>query len=164
MTIINLPKAIGDIQEAQLLPEDYYVMKITQEPTIEPNAEMKKQEAGESFNEDKAGHNLVLRLRVEHDDPMINGRQFTKWLSLPKEGDESRVIESTGQTIQDFKLEQLSKWYEALSGQVADPSMESLSFEVGQRCAVHVETGEDFRTHEAVSQINFNKDPKPVLG
>ena len=163
MAIIQLPKAIGDIQEAQLMAEDYYTMRITQEPTIEPNRELKNKEEGKPCDESKCGHNLILKLRVEHEDPMLNGRFFTKYLPLPKEGDESNIIPSTGQSVLDSKLETLRKYYEAFSGQLADDNMDQLSFEAGQRAALYVSTGSNFRTGEAESQLDFNKEPKPIL-
>lgn len=163
MAIIQLPKQVGDIQEAQLLKEDYYTMRIVDEPEIKPNAQLRAKEEGKPYSEEKCGHNLVLKLRIEHEDPMIHGRMFTKWLPLPGENDADRIVPSTGQSVLDSKLETLRKYAEAFSGQVIDESSDQLSFETGQRAALFVSTGENFQSGEPESQLDFNKEPRPVL-
>lgn len=163
MAIIQLPKAVGDIQEARLLDEDYYTMRIVEEPEVKPNANLRNKEEGKNYDEEKCGYNLVLKLRIEHEDPMINGRFFTKWLSLPGDNDAGKIIPSTGQSVLDSKLENLKKYAEAFSGQVVAEDADSLSFEVGQRAALFVSTGANFQTGEPESQLDFNKEPRPVL-
>ena len=163
MAIIQLPKAVGEIQEATLMSEDYYTFRIVDEPEILPNANLRAQEAGEPYNAEKAGHNLVLNVRVEHEDPMVNGRMFTKYLPMPKDGDENRIVPTTGQTMLDWKLEKLKQHSEAFAGRVIADDEDSLSFEVGSRAALYISTGSNFKTGEPESQLDFNKEPRPVL-
>ena len=99
----TLTKSVSDVQEAPLLREDWYVMRIVEEPTMESNGALKEYMKGRGLSEpktasqedvtrflamameddkaaEKIGLNLVLKLRVQSDDPASNGRLFRKYL------------------------------------------------------------------------------------
>jgi hypothetical protein len=162
MTVLNLPKTFGEVQEASLLNEDWYLMRVVEEPKVEPNAQNRAQAKGEPHDPEKVGHNFVIKLKIEADDPMINGRPFTKYLSLPNDHDSSRFHPLTGQDMVDWKLEQIRKWGEAFAGQpIADDSAE-ISVAEGDRAYIFVSTAPDFRSGEDRNELDMNKDPKPV--
>lgn len=110
MAIFSLDKNFEDVQEAQLLPEDWYVMEILEEPQQAPNKAMK--EGGPQA--DKAGYNIVLRLRTVSEVPEYSGRVLTVWLSLPNDSDKGEYIQ--GQSKEDWKLERIAKVAAAFKG------------------------------------------------
>lgn len=114
MAQFNLPKSVDDVTAPMLLEEGPYEMVLVQDPQIKPNA--KKKAGGPEA--DGAGDNFVLFLRVVSDDPLENGRAFTKYLPLPKPGDESECDAFTGQLIVDKKIEQIAAWVSAFGGEI----------------------------------------------
>ena len=73
MTVFTLPKDVDSIEEAVLLPEDFYNCVIIKEPVLKPN---KKMENGLS-EEEGAGYNLLVSIKTESEDPEFAGRWFT---------------------------------------------------------------------------------------
>jgi hypothetical protein len=162
MTVLNLPKTLGEVQEARLLDEDWYLMRVVEEPKIEPNAHNRAQMKGEQYDPEKVGHNFILKLKIESEEPMINGRAFTKYLSLPNEHDDSRSHALTGQSMTDWKLEQIKKYAEAFSGNLLDDSTDEIVINEGDRAYIYVSTAPDNRTGDDRNELDMNKDPKPV--
>ncbi len=153
----KLPKNIDDISDGELLPEDYYVMRIMKEPVVAENAKARE---GLS-EEDGAGKNVVLSLRVQSDKPEFNGRGFTKYLGIPNKADKNRFNSFTGQSYEDMKMQSLANWSSAFSG--AEASGKGVSFEAGQEAWVYVAIGKDFRDADKDANVlDFNAQPKPL--
>ena len=152
MTTFEMPKEVDAIQEATLLEADWHMVRLTQEPTLEDNA---KKKAGNS-EEDGAGQNIVLRFRVVDDDPTINGRQLTKWLGWPNEGDKERFT-NKGQPMIDAKMETIVTWATVLGGTVEGSN---ISINSGSECHVLV-TQEEYKG-ELQNSIDMNAAPKPL--
>ena len=93
----KLGKGLQDIEEPEQIPGGTYNVVIKR-ASMEPN------KAGDSTN-------LVVRMTVIKD-PDYRDRGLTKWLALPKNGDEDRILES-GHSLADFKLLQIRRFAEA---------------------------------------------------
>jgi len=152
MTTFEMPKNIDEIQEAVLLEPEWYLVRLVQEPGLEDN---KKKKDGAS-PEDGAGQNIVLRFRVQDENPSLHGRQLTKWLSWPSENDEGKFTNS-GQPMVDWKMENIVLWASVLGGEAAGASA---TFEVGSECYVPV-IQEEYQGNLSNS-IDMNTAPKPV--
>lgn len=131
MTVIILPKEISEIQEPEALPEDYYRLRIVEEPLVEDNK--KKKEGG--ADAPGAGQNLILLLRVISDIPEHNGRPFKKWLSLPTEADRTDVT-AMGQTKEDFKISILARVQAGFSGAPVEGN--EITLESGQEAWCYI--------------------------
>ena len=150
MAEFELSKAVDEIQEATPLPPEWYLARLVQEPKLEDNAKMK---AG-GADAEGAGQNLVLRVRVQDENPEFNGRQLTKWLSWPNEKDEGEFT-GNGQPKVDWKMESIVTWCKALGG---DPSGNTVSFTAGSECYVYV-VQEEYNG-ELRNSIDMNSPPK----
>src|SRR5574343_1209370 len=92
MAEFEIGKNLDEIQEkGALLEEDWYKVRLVKEPKLEPNKVMKA-----NGPKDKQRKNLVLNLRVVSDDPSINGRPFTRWLSMSNVNDFILIDEFPG--------------------------------------------------------------------
>ncbi len=112
MALFKLPKDAHDVQEPELLPKDWYKLRITKEPElVENNA---RKEGGPDAP--GAGFNIVLRLASVSDKPIYNGRFFTQWLSLPTEADKDKYT-NQGQTIEDWKMDMIANVVAAFRGE-----------------------------------------------
>jgi len=111
MATFDLGMDVDDVQEAQLLPEDWYNCEVVTDPEQQPNKAMK----GGGPDADKAGFNIVLRLRVVDSLPEYNGRQFTMWLPLPNDSDDG--VFAGGQPARDSKVARIAGVASALSGE-----------------------------------------------
>lgn len=155
MTIIRLPKDIADIQEPEVLPEDYYKLRLIEEPEIAPN---KKKAAG-GENAPGAGDNLVMSMRVVSDNPEHNGRPFRKWIGLPTETDKTDVMRS-GMTREDSKLKMLARIQHGFSG--IQPEGDEIVIQSGQEAWCYItqtlnQAGTGFE-----NDLDFMQDIKPV--
>ena len=178
MTVITLPKNFDDIETPTLLEDDYYQMRLVKAPEVLPNAVLKAfaKERGikdfqaalasalaEDYTSDEGkypGFNLVLSLRTVHDDPMINGRAFKRYLSLPNDGDRKRVI-GTGQTSEDFKMSQLMAELSAFLG--GPPSGNEVELEPGMMAEYYVTTQASLRDPNRLENtIDMNSVPQAV--
>ena len=113
MTVFTLPKDVDDIEEAVLLPEDFYNCVIVKEPVLKPN---KKMEVGLS-EEEGAGYNLIIVLKTESDDPEFAGRWFTLYFGWPTLADENKR-DMRGSKISDKKMGDIIKFTLAFGGSV----------------------------------------------
>jgi len=158
MPTFDLPKAIDDIQEIEPLDEDWYKLRVSEEPMLEPNKKAKK---GLSI-EEGAGNNLVVKLRSSTDDENTTGRPFTIWMSWPTKADKEKVTKM-GQTYEDFKLDQICAVAAALMGvPKAELSGDEITIDPGMEAYFYVEKvaredGEGF-----FNSINTNMTPKIV--
>ncbi len=152
----NVGKSIDDVHDPELMPEDWYPMEIVVEPIRELNA---KQKVG-GPEADGAGENIVLRLGVVSDIPEYNGRQLTKWLSLPNPSDEGKFTRQ-GQSQEDWKISIIAAWATAFGGKVEG---EDVDFEIGGRAMVLIIQGlaQDGTTIE--NKIDFNSLPRAIAG
>jgi hypothetical protein len=149
-------KSANDIQGAVLLEEGFYLMRIVSEPEILPN---RKKKDGMS-EEDGAGDNLVLKLRIQSDDPVENGRAFTKYLPMPKESDANDYDRFTGQPALDKKMERIVAWVEAFGGTVDEDE-----FDLASGAEAYVWVCQRAGQGEGAGLINdldFESLPKPV--
>lgn len=161
MSILTLPKSFDDVQGANLLPKDWYVMRIVKDPTVEDNANAKAAAKGESHDAQKVGKNCVIYLRVQSENPTFHGRSFIKYLSLPTESDKVRQMPN-GQTVEDWKMEQIRNCAEAFAGQPV--SGDQVSFEVGMQAAFYVGEELDRSGQEMTNVLDMNVAPKPLVG
>ena len=155
MTIISLPKNMEDIVEPEALSEDYYKMRIVEEPVIEANK--KKKVGGDSAP--GAGDNLILSLRVISDDPEQQGRTFKKWMGLVTPADKDNYT-SLGQSMEDFKISMLGKVQTGFSGVPAEGN--EIDLQAGMEAWVYVTRGLDDAGQRFVNDLDFMQDIKPV--
>lgn len=150
----KFPKSVNDIQGATVLVSGYYRARLVAEPVIADN---KKKRDGLS-PADGAGQNLVLKFRIISDDPSENGRAFTKWLPMPREGiDENEVDPFTGQCLLDKKMESIVTWVQAFGGTIEE---DSFDLRAGGEAAIPIIV-ED-RDGVSVNSIDMNAEPKAL--
>jgi hypothetical protein len=148
----RFPKSINDIQQGVVLSESFYRMRLVKEPSIEQNRKMKN---GLS-PEEGAGMNLVLQLRIVSDDPNENGREFTKYLPMPRPGiDENEFDRFTGQSLMDRKMEAIVHWVLAFDGEIHD---DEFDLRAGSEAAVKIVI-ED-RDGKKTNAISMNDIPQ----
>ena len=164
MATFDFEKKVGDIEKAELLPDDWYVVRLVKEPKVLPNSKKKNGQT----EEDGAGDNLVLALRVQSDNPKWHGRPFTKWLGVPNATDEKTMNEFSGMKKADEKLERIALWAAAFAGKDIKALAKSskLSFSAGDECLVYINQEIDSREgHEdddPRNGIDFNSVPRPI--
>ena len=106
MTTFKFKKPISEIENPELLPKDWYRMRISTKPEIQENAK-------------KTGENIFMRLKVVlPEDEMFNGRELPLWLSMPTDEDETKY-DNKGAKVSDSKMKRIVMFAEA-SGGVAD--------------------------------------------
>lgn len=156
MATFNMGKDAGDIQEPELLPEDWYPFEITEEPAVAPNRAMKDGGA----DADKAGYNIVVHVACLDETPEFLGRPFTVWLLVPTEKDKVER-NRMGQTKEDAKIQRNTQFTEAFGGEVDG---ENISLEKGLRGMLYViqQVGQDGQTLE--NSISFFTEAKPYSG
>jgi hypothetical protein len=152
-----------DIQQGQLMPEDWYTMEIVREPYEDKNNAWKEAGAALPIEEagrinPKAGKNIVINLRVVSDVPEFSGRPFTKWLSLPSPLDEGQYM-NNGQPKPDWKAEIIYKWADAFGGAIEGASA---SLTKGQKALVYVVQGKDRDGETDVNEISMNVNPRSL--
>lgn len=161
MGTYNVGIGKNDIQEAVLLPEDWYVMEIVKDSKDKNRA---WKDAGEHLPileagriNKKAGENIVLKLKVISDIPEFNNRRLTKYLPLPNDLDTG---EFTGRGIPkaDDKAEVIYAWVEAFCGLVEGSEA---SFSPGQKALVYILQGQDLEG-KPTNEISMNIYPKQL--
>lgn len=161
MAVFKMTKDFNDIQEPQLMPEDWYVMRVSKEPTQDPNKAMRDDGA----NAENAGYSIVVKLKSEVDDPEFNGRPFTIYLSLPNATDEGIFV--NGQPKVDWKEELIAKVTAAFHGLGADRWKELPGDEVeiseGMRAKFYVTQGVSRDGSRMINDVNVLANlPQPV--
>ncbi len=153
MSIFNLTKKASDVEEGINVPEDWYTLEILEEPTKVPN---KKAAAGLT-PEEGAGENIILNLRLNHEDPRYDGRRFRVWLPYPNEYDIT-AYGVGGQTKEDSKLELIIEVYAAFQG--VDPSQvegDEVDFSLGDRADFYVTQGLDQQGVKVINEVSVFK-------
>jgi len=163
MATFKFNKPVGDIEQPQLLPDDWYVVRLVKEPKAMPNSK-KKNGLSEA---EGAGDNIVLNLRVQNDNPKWHGRPFTKWLGIPSEADEGTTNEWTGMKKSDEKLERIAQWAAAFAGKeiTSLAKNKNLEFNSGSECLVYITQevdGREGHEDEITNSIDFNSVPRPL--
>ena len=155
MALFTLDKEFNEIDEVQVMPDDYYDMLIVSEPKLEKN---KAAKAGKS-PEEGGGINLILNLRVVNDLDEFNGRKFWVYLRYPSKPDFKLKDARTGRTMYDEKMVKLGIWHAAFNdGEF--PEGNQLNFEANMVAKVPVETNA-----EGNNEINpFGADPEATSG
>jgi hypothetical protein len=161
MTTFNFGKGADDIQQAELLPDDWYRLRIVKPPMLVPN---KKKKANMS-EEDGARDNIVINFRVTHDNPAWSGRPFTKWLPVPNETDSERFDDFTGMKMDEKLLDVVYKWAAAFN-EGKGFEEKQVDFEPGSEALVYIITQLDNREgHEnddPTNGIDMNGIPKVI--
>lgn len=135
-TTFRFTKPVDEIEEAVLLPEDWYEMEIIEEPSIEPNSTLREalKKNGLEYNpkippteamqeamlrliqeDEKCGLNLRLILKTESPDDEYNGRRLMLWLPWPSEPDDERY-DMRGQKVADAKMSRIVEFVQAFGG------------------------------------------------
>ena len=159
MPVFSTGKNFDDIQEAVLMPEDWYLMEITKDPEQLPNKVMKESGA----DAEKAGFNIVVKMKSISEDPEHNGRPFTIWLSLPNPTDEGEFV--GGQPKEDWKLEQIAKVTAAFNGIEEWKTMEGdeVRLDKGMRAKFYVSQAVGLDGQTMRNEISLmNAAPKPA--
>lgn len=151
MPTFESSKKVSEIQEAKLLPEDWYLTRIVKDPKEVPNNARKKG----SEVVDGGGINWQITMRVQHDNPDYHGRPLLVSLPVPCEDkdEDGKVIEETminqvsGRTVYDEKYERLAQWCAAFAGFDFDSMGDETSLELsqGSEAMIYVNQGPDFR-------------------
>jgi len=136
MPTFDLGMEVDDLQEAQLLPVDWYTLKIVADKEGNPPYREANKAMKEDPQDEKAGYNLVINLRVEEPDiPEFDNRPFRIWLPLPSANDEGKYT-PMGQLMADSKAERIFDFAKAFSGKEADGSLVSLN--VGMKAQLYI--------------------------
>ena len=173
MATFESSKKMSDIQEPQLLPEDWYLVRIVKAPKEVPNNARKK---GANV-EDGGGVNWQVSLRIQHENPDYHGRSLMISLPIPCEDTypedaedyAGEIIEEhvfnnvSGRTIYDEKYERLGHWCAAFSGYAYEEFLDEKSLELNQgaEAMIYVSQGPSFRDPDTiVNNIDiFNSVP-----
>lgn len=157
MAVFEQGKNVTDIQEGELLPEDWTIMEILDEPKRMENKVMKAAGA----DADKAGYNIVLRLGVHMPDlPEFHHREFTIWLSEPAVGDDSRYNPRDGMSIEDTKIKRNAEISSAFCNEKITGS--AIYFEKGQQAMFYIVQKMDDSGTKLVNDINIFAGAKAV--
>ncbi len=159
MTTFNLPKKAEDVEGGVNVPEDWYTLEILEEPVKEAN---KKAQSGLSEAEG-GGENIILHLRLNHEDPIYDGRRFRIWLPYPNEYDKT-AYGIGGQTKEDSKMELIRDVYAVFAGIDSDEvSGDEIDFSIGDRAEFYVTQSLDQQGVKVINEVSvFKQLPRPV--
>uniref|UniRef100_A0A6H2A0D7 Uncharacterized protein n=1 Tax=viral metagenome TaxID=1070528 RepID=A0A6H2A0D7_9ZZZZ len=156
--VLNKPSS--EIIEPEAIPQDWYLCKLVKEPVQMKNKKL--QDGG--VNADGAGFNLIFNLRVEDEDPEINGRGFRFIASLPNKSDEGKTT-NNGMSMIDFKEKSLVKIYAAFIGEEDSDKVdvESVEFTPGMKAYFFVERApsQDGTRYVNFTSLNAGARAKP---
>lgn len=111
MTTLKFHKAVDDIEQPKLLPEDWYIVQVVNPPTIEDNDKAKKKLS----YEEGAGKNLIIQTRTVSNIAEYNGRAFKIYLPCPVEQD-LNAFDGRGMNKYDAKMERIAEFAEKATG------------------------------------------------
>lgn len=174
---LRLPKNFDEIIDSVLLPNDWYTLRLTKPPQLLPNGALRDYMKQNNFtakgeelydvadiacdyqndNNQFAGVNLVLDLRVVSDNSEHNGRAFRIYLPMPNKGDKHRIT-PLGQPAEDAKLARIRSHLLAFRPD-ADEDTELLP---GDSAQFYITTRLNERMQREESTIDINVDPIPV--
>ncbi len=164
MTTFNMTKKAEDIKGRVNVPEDWYNLEILEEPLPPEECPNKKKLAGASEAEG-GGDNIILRLRLNHEDPMYDGRRFSVYLPYPNESDK-KTYAVGGQTKEDSKNELIVAVYAAFADlDPKDVEGDEIDFSLGDKAEFYVNQGLNQQGTEMINEVNvFRNLPRPVGG
>jgi len=148
MATFEFAKDAADIEEPELIDQDWYVCVITKVPEIKPNA---KKKDGASY-EDGAGDNLVFSLRIISDDEIANGRAFTMWIPYPS-AEDMETRDGRGQLKYDAKMARLIEIAEKGAGCSADG--DTIDILPNARIGLYVNQSVNNRNNEIENSIDW---------
>ena len=158
MAVFSVGKDFSEVQEAQLMPEDWYLMEISVEPTQEPNEAMRNL----GPDAEKAGFSIMVKMKSLAEEAEFAGRPFTIWLSLPNATDEGLFV--NGQPKVDWKLEKIAQVTAAFAGVEDWKTLQGDEVElgVGMRARFYVTQGLSRDGQRTINEINLmNFAPRP---
>ena len=155
MSTFNLPKDVGDIQEPELMPEDWYPFVVSTEPKEDKNNVAKEQ--GEDAP--GAGTNIVINLSCLSEDPRFAGRPFTMWLPLPNPSDEGKYTRA-GQKMEDWKMARIVEVASGLAGTTVGGSDVDMS--EGMTAEFYINQGLDRAGKTIVNNLDLFAGVRPI--
>ncbi len=156
MPVFDVGKDVGDIQEGELLPEDWYTMEITS-VSQEPNKALK--EGGQTA--EGAGFNIEIEMKTLHENEMLAGRPYKVWLALPREGDaENRT--KRGNTIEDFKIGQIRDYFEAFAKRSMAGS--TVDFATGMQASMYIVVSIGQESKLPFNEFSRQHQPRAIEG
>jgi hypothetical protein len=144
----KLPKALDEIQEAQPMPEDWYICRLRKDAYVKRNSK-------------DTGDNMVFELVVQSDNPEYNGRTLFAYLQMPTEEDAG--IFFNGQSKLDEKLQRIANFVLAFGDSAFVNEDNEVEFQQGGEAYFWVEiqdAWDDFG--KKVNGISFNRVPKAI--
>jgi hypothetical protein len=156
---------MSEVSDPILLPKDWYNVEISEDPEILPNKVLKEilDEKGIPFDEvteeilsqltsenEKAGCNLVVKMKTEHPDPRLSGFSLTMWLSFPTPADNNKFYR--GQSQADSKQQRINTFVKMFGGTVNSDG----TFEVyhGMKGKIHVVLGDNPESGEPNNSVD----------
>jgi len=154
MPSFDLPKSIDDVQEPEPLEEDFYVCRVVEDPELKPSKKMQNNPDAED-----ARYNLVVKLRVQSDEPKENGRPLTLYLPWPNANDKTKLT-ALGQTFEDMFVARIADTAEALMGYKVEGTHVEVS--AGQEAWFYVEKVERQDGAGFMNQLSMNMKPRKL--
>ncbi|MBW1739295.1 MAG: hypothetical protein JRJ69_17655 [Deltaproteobacteria bacterium] len=148
-------KDMGDIEEPILLSEDWYTVKVVDQPKVEKNAAARD---GKSY-EDGAGMNLEIPVRVISDIPEESGRSFRLYIPFPVEEDLGHY-DSRGQLKYDAKMERIKNFCESFSRCQMEGN--KVSIPIGAVGMIYITQGMDRNGRELTNSFDLFSGFKPA--
>jgi len=152
MTETTFTKTVDDIEEPELMEEDWYKARVVTDPVIEDN---KAAKAGLP-PEDGAGKNYIVKFKLEHKEPKINGRRFTAWLPYPVPEDEDKY-DGMGNKVYDKKMGRIMALADCAQGSVLDGKTATVM--PNSLVMVYVTRGLDMNGENIINSIDAFRDP-----
>jgi hypothetical protein len=165
MGTFAFPKPMSDVSDAILLPKDWYNVEITEDPTIEPNKVLKELAGAKEVDlsdatdetisqllseDEKAGYNLVVKMKTEDPDPRYTNYPLTLWLSFPTKADENKFYR--GQSQADSKQQRIAAFIKAFGGQINKDGTFDLYH--GMKGKIMVVQGQNPQTGEFTNSVD----------
>lgn len=165
-------KGVEDIEQPVLLEEEWYPVELTEDPSILPNNVLRDlaQQAGmdeikmddprvQRFLEEneKAGFNMIWKVRVEDPDERIDGRKFTVYLPYPSDFDENRT-DGRGMNVYDAKLERIADWADKFGGSVEG---EEVTVSPGLKGQIYIKQDKAQNREELINTVDLFSGAKP---
>ena len=129
MPTFTFSKPIDDIEEPQLLEEDWYLAEISATPTLEKNKKME-----DDPNQEGAGYNLVVKVKLIEGEAL--NRRFNLYLPWPSVADED-AYDGVGMKVSDAKMQRIANFTTKFGG-IADGT--DVVLEEGMRGYLYVLT------------------------
>lgn len=152
---LKFRKKVDEVEEAVLMPEDYYVMRVILTPKLAPNKAKAKDK-----EDPKAGDNWEIDVAVISDVPEFNGRKFRLFMAYPSTKDENEYT-SRGQCAYDAKMENIIKVVQAFEGFAEG---DTVTLPVGATARLPVVQKPNRQTGVMENQVNIFGELKTTEG